>query len=165
MSCSHKPGCAHAMLRRRYVRCESVHGCQKNLNCWSAAHCLHVYVIYKQTLNMESVHCVSTSDKYLAGCGQDEQRNTSCEMPAFVFNIRFHDNPRDGVFFLFTYMPHLNHHSSLPFLKVFLKKLHLLLKMSFGCLTTGLHSVSCFSVVCPCQFAFVNCMHYTCFTT
>jgi len=51
---------------------------------------------------MESVHCVSTSDKYLTGCGPDEQRNacrTSFEMPAFFFNIRFHDNPRDvGVF-------------------------------------------------------------------
>jgi len=43
----------------------------------------------------------------LTDCGQDEQRSacrTSCEMPAFIFNIRFHDNPRDvGVFFIYIY--------------------------------------------------------------
>jgi len=57
-------------------------------------------------------------------------------MPDFVFNIRFHDNPRDVGVFLFTYLPHFNHHNSLPFLKVILKKLHLLIKMPFGWLAT-----------------------------
>lgn len=51
------------------------------------------------------------------------------------------------VYFLFIYVPHFNHHNSLPFLKVILKKLHLLLNIPFGCLATGLHSVSCFPVV------------------
>jgi hypothetical protein len=38
--------------------------------------------------------------------------------------------------FLFTYLPHFNRHNSLPFLRVILKKLHLLLKMPFGWLAT-----------------------------
>jgi hypothetical protein len=49
---SHKPDCAPAMLGHCHVLCES----------------LRVYVIYKQTLNMECVHCVSTCDKCLTGC-------------------------------------------------------------------------------------------------
>ena len=61
---SHKLDCAPAMLGHCHVLCESQHGCLKNLNFWSAAHCLRVYVIYKQALNVESVHYVSTSDKY-----------------------------------------------------------------------------------------------------
>ena len=128
---SHKPACAPAMLGHCHVLCESLRGCQKNLN-------------------VASIHCVSTSDKNLTGCGPDGQRNacrTSFEMRAFVFNIRFHENPRDFGGFLFTYMPHFNHHNPLPFLKVILKKLHLLRKMPLSCRTTGLHSVSCFSVV------------------
>jgi hypothetical protein len=37
-----------------------------------------------------------------------------------------------------------DHHNSLPFLKVILKKLHMLLKMPFVCLAAGLHFVMLF---------------------
>ena len=92
--------------------------------------------MFKQTLNMETVRFVSTSDKCLTSYVRDEQRNgcrwSSCEMSNLVFNIKFHDNPFRGIrVILFIRTPHFS------FLKVILKKSHLLLESPCGCLATG----------------------------
>jgi hypothetical protein len=103
--------------------------------------CTAFVFMFKQTLHTKTTRFVSISDKYLTTYGLDEQRNarrSSCEMPTFVFNNKFHDNPFCGIrVLLFTHLPHFHHHNSLSFLKVILKTRRLLLETPFSCLANG----------------------------
>jgi hypothetical protein len=121
--------------------------------------------IFKQSVNMETVHFVSICDKYLTSYGRDQQRRASLRAKCifFAFNIPYFMIIRSDMFEypLFTRMFNFNHHNSLSCLKTILRKRHLFFETSFGCLAiTGLTHTKCFSVVtaepCPCRFAFFN---------